>query len=147
MQTPGSGRASFRVEVAMSEICLDCLSKLDGKRYRPSAVILDDDWCEECCQYKPCVIRFRKPWERIKYFFGIRERKLTQEEWETLEAEADAVFARVMEEYMEQEGERYIAENERLQNDPNAAVPPDVEQRAKELFEKHFFDDPGQKSS
>ena len=31
--------------------------------------------------------------------------------------------------------------------DPNAAVPPDVEQRAKELIEKHFFDDPGQKST
>ena len=136
MQASGSGWTPFYVEVAMSEICLDCLSKLDGKRYRPSAVILDDDWCEECCQYKPCVIRFRKPWERIKYFFGIRERELTDEEWEALEAEQDAELARLMSDYLQQEGERYNAEVERLRNDPNAAVPPEVERRALELIER-----------
>ena len=146
MQTPSSGWASFVMEVVMSEICLDCLGKLDGKRYRPSAVILDDDWCEVCCQYKPCVIRFRKPWERIKYLFGFRERKLTEEEWAALEAEEDAMLTRIIEEYAEIEGKRYLALNELLQNDPNAAVPPEVEQRAKELIEKHFFDQ-GQKSS
>ena len=131
----------------MSEICLDCLSKLDGKRYRPSAVILDDDWCEECCQYKPCVIRFRKPWERVKYFFGIRERELTEEEWAAIEAEEDAQFAKMMDELMESEGERYEAENERLQNDPDAAVPPEMEKRALELIENSFSQSSSEKSS
>lgn len=138
VQAPGSGWAPFRMEVAMSEICLDCFNKLEGKHYRQSAVILGDDWCEDCGEYKPCIIRFRKPWERVKYFFGIRERELTEEEWEALEAEEDAMFARMMNEYAHAEGERYSAENERLKNDPDAEVPPDVDRRARELID-HFF--------
>lgn len=147
MQTLSSGWASFYVEVAMSELCLDCLSKMDGKRYRPSSVILGDDWCEECCQYKPCVIRFRKPWERIKYFFGIRERELSEEEWAELEEEEDARFARMMDEFMDSEGKRYEAENERLKDDPDAAVPIAIEKRAIERIENSFSASSNEKSS
>lgn len=43
----------------MAEICLDCLNKytMNGKKpLKEKDVILSDDWCEECQEWKPCVI-------------------------------------------------------------------------------------------
>lgn len=50
----------------------------------------------------------------------------------------DAVLRKLMDEYAESEGARYKAENERLQNDPGAAVPPEVERRAIQLINRCF---------
>ena len=120
----------------MSEICLDCLNKEFGKKYKASAVILEDDLCEACGEIKPCVIRFRRPWERIKYFFGFRERPFTEEELAEMEAEEEAEFAKLMDTLAQQEGEKYERLNERLQNDPSAAVPPEIEKRALDFIKE-----------
>mgnify|MGYP006873118144 CR=1 FL=1 len=45
----------------------------------------------------------------------------------------DSVLALLMDEFAESEGKRYIEENERLRQDPSAAVPEDVERRALQL--------------
>lgn len=48
---------------------------------------------------------------------------------ELLEQYEDALFALLMDDYIEKEGQRLREENERLKNDPAAAVPEDVRQR------------------
>lgn len=50
----------------------------------------------------------------------------------------DSVLALLMDEFAESEGVRYIEENERLRQDPNAAVPEDVERRALQLINREF---------
>lgn len=40
----------------------------------------------------------------------------------------------LMREFAEARGEKFLEENERLQNDPEAAVPEEVRQRALELI-------------
>ena len=50
----------------------------------------------------------------------------------------DAFLALLMNDFAEREGEYYMAENERLQNDPSAAVPEDVDRRALQLIEREF---------
>lgn len=50
----------------------------------------------------------------------------------------NAVISLLMEEYAQDEGERYIKLNEQLENDPEAAVPLDVERRALKLIEREF---------
>lgn len=50
----------------------------------------------------------------------------------------DSVLALLMDEFAESEGKRYIEENERLRQDPSAAVPEDVERRALQLIDREF---------
>lgn len=50
----------------------------------------------------------------------------------------DSVLALLMDEFAESEGKRYIEENERLRQDPNAAVPEEVEKRALQLIDREF---------
>lgn len=50
----------------------------------------------------------------------------------------DSVLALLMDEFAEREGQRYIAENERLRQDPAAAVPEDVERRALQFIDREF---------
>ena len=50
----------------------------------------------------------------------------------------DSVLALLMDEFAESEGKRYIEENERLRQDPSAAVPEDVERRALQLINREF---------
>ena len=58
---------------------------------------------------------------------------------ERLEEKAeDAVIALLMNDFAESEGAYYMAENERLKNDPAAAVPEDVERRALQLIEREM---------
>jgi len=52
----------------MAEFCLDCLNKLDGTNLTEEDVILEDDFCEECGRYVPCVVRYRTPGERFFLF-------------------------------------------------------------------------------
>lgn len=48
----------------------------------------------------------------------------------------DALFALLMDAYAQREGERLIAENERLQSDSSAAVPEDLDKRILRFIEK-----------
>lgn len=50
----------------------------------------------------------------------------------------DSVLALLMDEFAESEGKRFIEENERLRQDPSAAVPEDVERRALQLINREF---------
>lgn len=50
----------------------------------------------------------------------------------------DSVLALLMDEFAESEGRRYIEENERLRQDPSAAVPEDVERRALQFIDRAF---------
>ena len=53
----------------MAEFCLDCYNKYFGEKEQLSAkdVIMDYDLCEECGQWKPCVISIKKSFiQRIK---------------------------------------------------------------------------------
>lgn len=49
----------------MAEFCLDCENKrIEAEGYEPipeGAVILDDDFCEDCGEWKPCIVAYR-PW-------------------------------------------------------------------------------------
>lgn len=47
----------------MAEFCLDCLNRFFIKNQEPITekdVILDDDFCEACGEYRPCVISITK---------------------------------------------------------------------------------------
>ena len=50
----------------------------------------------------------------------------------------DALFALLMDEVAREEGARLIEENERLQNDPDAAVPESLDQRSLETIHRAF---------
>ena len=50
----------------------------------------------------------------------------------------DSVLALLMDEFAESEGKRYMEENERLRQDPSAAVPEDVERRVLQLIHREF---------
>ena len=50
----------------------------------------------------------------------------------------DSVLALLMDEFAESEGQRYIEENDRLRQDPSAAVPEEVEKRALQVIDKVF---------
>lgn len=50
----------------------------------------------------------------------------------------DSVLALLMDEFAESEGKRYIEENERLRQDPDAAVPEEIEKRALHLIDQQF---------
>lgn len=45
----------------MAEICLDCWNKLNKTNHRANRYIIskDLDFCEECEQYKPVIVRMR----------------------------------------------------------------------------------------
>ena len=51
----------------------------------------------------------------------------------------DALFALLMDEIAEKEGELAREENERLKNDPSAAVPEDVDRRCLQTIRRHFM--------
>ena len=50
----------------------------------------------------------------------------------------DSVLALLMDEFAESEGKRYIEENERLLQDPSAAVPEEFEKRAFQIIDRAF---------
>lgn len=50
----------------------------------------------------------------------------------------DALFALLMDRVAQEEGERLIEENERLQNDPAAAVPESIDQKSRETIRRAF---------
>ena len=54
------------------------------------------------------------------------------------ELDEERLFKRLMRLYMEAEGERLLAENERLNADPSAAVPPELDKKCLELIHSAF---------
>lgn len=50
----------------------------------------------------------------------------------------DALFALLMDDFAWREGERLLEENERLKNDPGAAVPEDVMKRCRKVINQEF---------
>lgn len=63
----------------------------------------------------------------------MKTREQLQDEYE------DALFALLMYDVAQLEGQRAEAENERLQNDPNAEVPEEVNQRCLRTIRRYFF--------
>lgn len=43
----------------MAEFCLKCFNELNGSDYTASEVWLEDDFCEGCGEWKPCVCELR----------------------------------------------------------------------------------------
>lgn len=62
----------------------------------------------------------------------MNRRELLQDQYE------DAVFALLMDQIATIEGQEAIKENERLQNDPSAAIPEDLERRCMQTIRRHF---------
>ena len=50
------------------------------------------------------------------------------------------MFAELMRELAEMEGEQLLQENERLRNDPGAAVPQELDRKCRELIASAFAD-------
>ena len=56
----------------MAEFCLNCVNKIFDKNLTEDDVILAEDFCEECMQVKPCVMRVRtnkKMLFKMPFFF------------------------------------------------------------------------------
>ena len=46
----------------MAEFCLKCFNKMNGTHYPEDKVWLEEDFCEGCGEWKPCVYRlYPKP--------------------------------------------------------------------------------------
>ena len=54
------------------------------------------------------------------------------------ELDEERLFKRLMRQYMETEGARLLAENERLRVDPSAVVPPELDKECLELIHGAF---------
>lgn len=54
------------------------------------------------------------------------------------ESAEDVIFARIMAQHAEEWGMYFLQENERLKQDPDAAVPEDVTQRMLEVIRRAF---------
>ncbi len=40
----------------MAEFCLKCFNELNGTNYQASEVWLEEDFCEGCADWRPCVV-------------------------------------------------------------------------------------------
>lgn len=43
----------------MAEFCLSCFNELNGTHYTKGEVWLEEDFCEGCADWKPCVMELR----------------------------------------------------------------------------------------
>ena len=68
----------------MAEFCLDCWNKLSGSEYSPRCFRFSQelDLCEECGEWKPVIIRFKRRYlvaewlhERLHCFSGKQKRE------------------------------------------------------------------------
>lgn len=59
----------------MAEFCLDCFNKyISKKKVTEKDVIMDYDLCEECGEWKQCVITIKEKniFKRVKRFFVMK---------------------------------------------------------------------------
>ena len=43
----------------MAEFCLKCFNELNGTDYQANEVWLEEDFCEGCGDWRPCVMELR----------------------------------------------------------------------------------------
>lgn len=43
----------------MAEFCLKCFNELNGTNYQPNQVWLEEDFCEGCADWRPCIVLLR----------------------------------------------------------------------------------------
>ncbi len=43
----------------MAECCLKCFNELNGTNYQAGNVWLEEDFCEGCAEWRPCVVEVR----------------------------------------------------------------------------------------
>jgi hypothetical protein len=43
----------------MAEFCLKCFNELNNTNYQSNEVWLEEDFCEGCAEWQPCVIDLR----------------------------------------------------------------------------------------
>lgn len=59
----------------MAEFCLDCFNKyISKKKVTEKDVIMDYDLCEECGEWKQCVIAIKEKniFKKVKRFFVMK---------------------------------------------------------------------------
>lgn len=117
----------------MSDICHEHTKKRNRKHHSACDVI--DVLRIIRARIRICFIHGRKPFRCILNFFKIRECENIGEKSETIEAEEDAILAKLMAEYAEEEGRKYNALNEQLQDIPPSEVPVNIEKRFLELID------------
>ena len=45
--------------ISTAEFCLDCWNEMNGTHYTPEQVVLEEDLCEGCGEWKPVVVGLR----------------------------------------------------------------------------------------
>ena len=40
----------------MAEFCLKCFNEMNGTNYKANEVWLEEDFCEGCADWQPCVV-------------------------------------------------------------------------------------------
>jgi hypothetical protein len=45
----------------MAEFCLQCCNEINDTNETEDLFIFDDDICEHCGAYKPCIVRYKMP--------------------------------------------------------------------------------------
>lgn len=43
----------------MADFCLKCFNELNGTGYQSNEVWLEEDFCEGCAEWKPCVMELQ----------------------------------------------------------------------------------------
>ena len=59
----------------MAEFCLKCFNELEGTDYTEKEVWLDDDFCEGCGEWKPCVVALHPQPLWVRFWNWIRQKK------------------------------------------------------------------------
>lgn len=120
----------------MSDICHEHTKTRNRKHHSACDVI--DDLSKTSARMRICFIHRRKPFRCFLIFLRICERENKGEKPEALEAEEDAILVKLMAEYAEEEGKKYNALNEQLQDIPPSAVPVIIEKRFLELINREL---------
>lgn len=53
------GKTSPRGVYIMAEFCLKCFNEMNGTNYQANEVWLEEDFCEGCADWRPCVVELR----------------------------------------------------------------------------------------
>ena len=56
----------------MAEFCLKCFNELNGTDYQANDVWLEEDFCEGCADWKPCVMELRPKPLLLRLIDGVR---------------------------------------------------------------------------
>lgn len=72
----------------MAEFCLKCFNEIHEMNTKEYEVLLGDDFCEHCADWKPCVIRFRRT------NFSKKIKKIQYKIRDTLKSKRGSVFVK-----------------------------------------------------